>query len=194
MDRVRFGRALGYGARHAVKSLRAAAEAAGAPRASSTPSSPGVPGASRTSSARPSSAEPSSPEVIAPSSASSSAASRRTDPAAKPAAGLRTSAEQLLRASAQLRTVRHEAGKQVRRSLFSPLAKFSSVVSLQVSGTFFALVAFMMAQAAWRSRPMMQAGGGASSAARFYIVAGVGLLFAYFAVSNFLRARRRDRR
>ena len=192
MDRVRFGRALGYGARHAAKSLRAAAEAASAPGTSRAPSAPS------TSTPSSSSAQPSSSEVIAASApispSASHSAERPAGRAVEPAAGLRTSAQQVLRASAQLRTARHEAGKQVRRSFLGPLAKFSSVVSLQVSGTFFALVAVMMAQAAWRSRPMLQAGGGASNAGRFYLVVGVGLLFAYFAVSNFLRARRRNQR
>lgn len=93
----------------------------------------------------------------------------------------------------QTRTAQQQAGKQVRRSFFAPLAKFSSVVGLQVTGTFFALLALVMGQAAWRSRNALHMGWSAAEARRLYLVSAVALLFAYFAVSNYIRARRRDR-
>lgn len=81
----------------------------------------------------------------------------------------------------------------MRRSFFAPLAKFSSVVSLQVTGTFFALVALVMAQAAWRYRTGLHMGWAAAEARRLYLASGVALVFAYFAISNYVRAHRRDR-
>lgn len=192
MDRIRFGRALGYGARHAAKSLLAAAEAASAPGSGSG----AAPGAAAANAERGDAQrkQNGTPEKRATNPAESMGSTDRTAAGSRGAARTAAPMGQILRGAAQLRTVRREAGKQARRSFFSPLAKFSSVVSLQVTGTFFALLALIMAQAAWRSRAALHRASGAPELSRFYIVAAVGLLFAYFAVSNFVRARQRDRR
>ena len=176
MDRVRFGRALGYGARHAAKSLLAAADAAAAP--------PTAPNSTRIASPA---ASPSLRTGTRQSILSGSAASE--------------AAQRIAQSVGQVRGVKQQAGKQVLvagkqtgRSFFAPFAKFSSVVSLQVTGTFFALLALVMAQAAWRARAVVHMGWGAAEARKLYLVCGVAFLFAYFAISNFARARRRDRR
>jgi hypothetical protein len=138
MDRVRFGRALGYGARHAVKSLMQAADAATSP-----------------------------------------------DPSAGRKGVVQT--RQVVQQSAV------QAGK-LKRSVWSPLAKFSGVLWLQVTGTFFALIATVLGAALWSRRTEFRMPAGSHEAEKFYFLLVVFVAFAYFAVSNFVRAHRRDRK
>ncbi|MFP5232948.1 MAG: hypothetical protein ACLGQX_10025 [Acidobacteriota bacterium] len=149
MDRVRFGRALGYGARHAAKTLLQAADAARAP---------------------------------------SPAPSRAASPAQPPAAG---PAPPPVRPSVtpSAREVKH-----LGRSLWSPLARFSSVVWLQVTGLLFAMMALFLLQGVWQQRAALHLPPGSHPAERFYLLCAASLAFAYFSVSNFVRASRRDRR
>jgi hypothetical protein len=80
------------------------------------------------------------------------------------------------------------------RSVWTPLARFSSVVWLQVTGLFFALLAMFLGQGAWKERAAMKLPLGTHGAQRFYVMAAVFLVFAYFSVSNFVRAALKDRR
>jgi hypothetical protein len=148
MDRVRFGRALGYGARHAAKSLAQAVDAATTP----TPGKPPV-------------ARPASPGI-------------RSRVAAAPAT--------LKQASTHARV----AGK----SFWTPLAQFSSVLWLQVTGTFFLLIAGFFSQGLWKTRGAVHLPLHSPDAERFYLHLAAFTIFAYFAVSNFVRAYRRERR
>jgi hypothetical protein len=156
MDRVRFGRALGYGARHAAKTLMQAADAASTPSTARTEAGAG---ATQTGSAQRSAGNP--------------AASSQPQRVAS--------------------TAKH-ASRRLGRSMWSPLAKFSSVVWLQVTGLFFALLAMFLGQGAWKERAAMRLPPGSHEALRFYVMAAAFLAFAYFAVSNFVRAARRERR
>ena len=117
MDRVKFGRALGYGARHAAKTLVQAAEAASAPNPA--PSKPGPP--------HQAAAPPETPVFAGP------------------------------RRLPDVQTVK-AAGKQAKSSLVTPVVRFSNVVWLQVTGVFFALVAFTMGAAAWKARAAVHGG------------------------------------
>lgn len=157
MDRVKFGRALGYGARHAAKTLAQAAEAASAPSAAAK---------------------------AAGSTAAGVSGVRRAGnfPAAAPAGRGRSVPDR--------ETVR-AAGRQARSSIVAPVVRFSSVVWLQVTGVFFALVAFTMGAAAWRARGALHAGNGSHDAAKLYAYIAVCVLFTYFTVSSFVRAGRR---
>jgi hypothetical protein len=146
MDRVKFGRALGYGARHAAKTLLQAAEAASAP--DPTAKTPAV------SPSRPAESRP-NPEP-------------RRIPDAE--------------------TVR-TAGRQAKSSLVAPVVRFSSVIWLQVTGVFFALVAFTMGMAAWRARSAFHAGS--HGAIKLCAYMAFCALFTYFTVSSFVRAARR---
>ncbi len=148
MDRVKFGRALGYGARHAAKTLAQAAEAASAPNPAPNPTAGSLP---RTS-------------------------------AARPIAG-----RSRVRDVEVIRT----AGRQAKSSVVAPFVRFSSVVWLQVTGVFFALVAFVMGSAAWRVRTAIHATPGSHDAVKFYAYLGVCAVFTYFTVSSFVRAARR---
>jgi hypothetical protein len=151
MDRVKFGRALGYGARHAAKTLMQAAEAANVPNPT-----PGRP--------------PNPPRGMpTPTRGHASAGPRRI-----PDAG----------------TVK-AAGKQAKSSLVAPVVRFSSVVWLQVTGVFFALVAFTMGAAAWKTRAGFHAAANSPGAIKAYASVAVCALFTYFTVSSFVRAARR---
>jgi hypothetical protein len=143
MDRVRFGRALGYGARHAAKTLAQAVDAA-----TTTPARPG--GEAKAAGGR---------------------------PVARPTV-------------AQVTRQARVAGK----SAWAPVARFSSVIWLQVTGTFFALIAVVLGQAVWFRRAVFAQGAASHEAQKLFALALVFLLFAYFAVSNFVRAARRERR
>jgi hypothetical protein len=148
MDKVRLGRALGYGARHAAKSVVKAVDAASAPN---------------------------------PSRA-----------AARPAEARPSVAAQVAQARTQVVQTRKHAGR-LGRSVWSPLARFSSVLWLQVTGSFFAVIAAFLAQGVWKQRFAARMWG-STEATRFYIVAAVFATFAYLAVSSFVRAWRRERR
>ncbi len=157
MDRVRFGRALGYGARHAAKTLLQAADAARAPApspaapANSTPNAPTPP-------AQPQTTSPARPQL---------------KPSVRPSSG---------------------EAKRLGRSLWSPLAKFSSIVWLQVTGVLFAFMAVFLFQGVWQQRSARLLPPGSHPAQKFYLLCAATLAFAYFAVSNFVRAARKDRR
>lgn len=151
MDRVKFGRALGYGARHAAKTLVQAAEAASAP----DPAKGRQPNPAR--------------EEIAPPAGQSPAGPRRIP---------------------DVQTVK-AAGRQAKSSLVTPVVRFSSVVWLQVTGVFFALVAFTMGMAAWKARAGFHAAANSGGAMKVYAYVAVCALFTYFTVSSFVRAARR---
>lgn len=148
MDRVKFGRALGYGARHAAKTLVQAAEAASTPN----------------------------PAAKAPVASSSRPTETRSAPVSR-----RVPDAQTVRA----------AGQQAKSSLVAPVVRFSSVIWLQVTGVFFALIAFTMGAAAWRTRAALHAPAGSHDAAKLYAYMAVCALFTYFTVSSFVRAARR---
>jgi hypothetical protein len=78
--------------------------------------------------------------------------------------------------------------------MLSPVKKFSSVLWLEVTGTFFTLIAIFLAQGVWRLRASARAPLGSPESHKFFAYALVFLLFTWFAVSSFLRARRRSRR
>jgi hypothetical protein len=122
MDRVRFGRALGYGARHAAKTLAAAVEAATAP------------------------------DPRRPGGATDAGSAGAGAPAGERARG------GFQETVARVETVRRSApqvaaqAKGVGRSVWKPLARFSSVLWLEVTGTFFTLIAVFVASGAWKLR------------------------------------------
>jgi len=161
MDKVRLGRALGYGARHAAKTLAKVVDAA---------SAPGVAG---TSAAAPRAANPEAP---------------------RPMAEATRTVMEAHQAVQQARSQVRGAAKTAGRSVLAPVAKFSSVLWLEVTGTFFTLIALFVGQGAWKLRSAFRLSPATHEAQRLYLHTAVFLLFVYFAVSSFLRARRRQRR
>jgi len=155
MDKVRFGRALGYGARHTAKAIFSAVDAA------------------RTPSDQPPAA------AAAPRPISSQGASTpRPAPIQTPRPQRAVSAN----------------AKALGRSVFTPVARFSSVLWLQVTGSIFAVIALALGQALWLRRADLHLSPHDVLAERAYLLLGIFLLFLYFAVSSFVRAHRRERR
>lgn len=158
MDRVRFGRALGYGARHAAKSLRQAAEAAASPSAASSSPSGRQSGSGR--------------QIIHPAA---HVTQRITD-------------------TRQRVSVSTTHAKTLGRSVWSPLAQFSSVIWLQVTGTFFVLIALFLSEGLWKARTAIHLPLLSQAALKFYLQLAAFAGFTFFAISNFVKAHLRDRR
>lgn len=83
------------------------------------------------------------------------------------------------------------AAEHAKSSFVSPVVRFSSVVWLQVTGVFFALIAFTMGTAAWRARAGLHEAIGSPAAIKVYAYVAFCALFTYFTVSSFVRAARR---
>jgi uncharacterized membrane protein len=75
--------------------------------------------------------------------------------------------------------------------LFKPVKRFSSVLWLQVTGTFFALMAATTGIGAWRLRGALHKSMESHEAMKLYVCVFVFAVFTYFAVSSFVRAERR---
>jgi hypothetical protein len=151
MDRVRLGRVLGHGARHAAKTLVSAVDAATAPDPNPRVKTAGQPAA--------------------------------VHPVAQVAEAVR-----------QVSQAKAHAKAEVKRSVLGPLKTFSSVVWLQVTGTFFGLFALVMGGAVWAHREDFRLGLGSKPGQKMVFYSAVFLVFAWFTVSNFVRANRRQKR
>lgn len=75
-----------------------------------------------------------------------------------------------------------------RDGMFAPVRRASRAVSLEVTGSFFALFALSFAVGMWHARDELHAG--TRGIARFGAYAAIALFFAYCAGTSFLRARR----
>jgi hypothetical protein len=173
MDKVRFGRALGKGARGASKSLWEAASAVAAPDPSPKLTRPAAP---------PPQATASRPDT-----------SRPLD--------LREAADRVMKAhqlvtdtKRQMRDAAIGAAKESGKGVLAPVKKFSSVLWLEVTGTFFAFITLFLLQGVWTEYKKL--GGNLNSPAghKFIVYAVVSVLFSYFTVSSFVRARQRGKR
>jgi hypothetical protein len=169
MDRVRFGRALGYGVRQAAKTVAEAVDAATSPdpRATSNP---------------PATQQPINPvRSVEDVQRTVIEAHQRVQ-----------SAKSKVRS--QMRSQFQGAAKEAGKSALAPVAKFSSVLWLQVTGTFFGLLAMVMFEAVWKLRSALHAAPTSPDRLKFYACSALAALFAYFTTSNFVRASRRQRR
>jgi len=84
--------------------------------------------------------------------------------------------------------------KALGRSVLTPVARFSSVLWLQVTGSVFAVIALALGQAVWLRRADLRLSPHEAAAERAYLLVAIFVLFLYFAVSSFVRAHRRERR
>ena len=82
----------------------------------------------------------------------------------------------------------------LKRSVWSPLAKFSTVLWLEVTGLFFGIFALVTGQQVWKWHAAVRLPPSAPDAQRLYLYVFLFALFGYFTVSSFVRARRRQRR
>lgn len=164
MDRVRFGRALGFGARQAVKTLVTAVDAA---TANPSEKSAGV-------GVKDGPAQPLHRAPDAPVRKAAQTAARTVEQAREVKGGLR------------------RGSKRFGEALWGPFVRLSGVLWLEVSGVFFGIFALFALGAVIRLRGQWHAG----SAERQQLFGSVAMLalFGYFCVSNFVRARRRERR
>jgi hypothetical protein len=80
------------------------------------------------------------------------------------------------------------------RSVWTPVARFSSVVWLQVTGLFFALLAVFLGEGAWKERAAWRLPMGSHASTKFWVLVVAFGLFTYFCVSNFVRAWLRERK
>lgn len=150
MDSERFGRALGFGARAAAKTLVKAADAATAPS----------PRAKR------SHAEP----VV-------------ETPRQTPQTG-----EKVRITSQGVR----EGSRRFGQAVYEPAARITAVIWLEVMGVFFSLFVIVGTGYCWSHRAALH-GKDAADLRSFWMMAAVAVLFGYFCISSFLRARRRSR-
>ena len=177
MDSVRFGRALGFGARSAAKALITAVDAASSPN----PSTPPQPAAKPT------------PQPAAPQAATvqPSAPSRPVQAAARTAARATVQVQRNVR---QARTGVAQGGKRFGTSVWRPFVKLSGVLWLEMTGSFFALFALFAAQSTWAHRAdLHQTALNHTAHQHFLVSCGATLVFLYFSVTSFLKARRRSR-
>jgi len=95
--------------------------------------------------------------------------------------------------TAHKKTVSREAGR-LGRSFLAPFARAGHALWLEVTGTFFALFAAIFISYACRYRAALRLTGTNADAHRHLLIsAGAAALFGYFAVSSFVRARRRGK-
>ena len=150
MDRVRLGRALGFGARAAAKTLAQAADAAMSPNPNATK------------------------QTQAPT------------------------ASQLASTPAQRAGNVVTATGRMGRAVLEPVKRHSRELWLQITGSFFALLACSMAGGMWAIHVAVRsafqhahtnhAALWSQDLLKFYLAAAAFVMFAYFAVSNFIRA------
>ena len=168
MDSVRFGRALGTGARAAAKTLVAAADAAASPN----PSAGATQGGSGMKPERVSTAKPA---IVS---------GRFVDQAVKTTAQVLQNKEGLAR-----------GGKQFGQTVWGNFTRLSGVLWLEFTGVFFGIFALFAATGAWKLRgSLRETAANHDDHVHLLVLIGVAVGFGYFFVSSFLRASRKSRR
>ncbi len=180
VDRVRLGRALGYGTRHMAKTVAAVAEAAAA--------SPG----SRPVAAPQTHTSAVSAETTSQTGAHAEKAGSRVPESEAAPHRFPVLEGRILPNRAAARNLNHHA-RHLKDSVWQPLAVFSGALWLRVTGTFFALIAVTMGSAAWRGHYALRTTRDLFSAHHFWLFTLFAILFGYFAVSNFVRANLKER-
>lgn len=161
MDRERFGRVLGRGARMAARTALEAVDAATSP-SPATPSRP---------------APPPQPQVIPPR-----AEPVTQRPVSRPVANPRPDFLQAAAAAKQ-------GVAAAKQGVAAPLKRASRALWHELTGSFFALFALSFTAAMWKTRHNAMSAV-ADDRYRFYFFCVLAVLFGYFSVSSFVRARR----
>jgi hypothetical protein len=81
--------------------------------------------------------------------------------------------------------------KRFGQALWGPMAHTGSVLSLEITGLFFALFAIFFGQSAYTMRRDYLRG---PENHHFLVYAGFTLIFAWFTFSNFYKARQKEKR
>jgi hypothetical protein len=85
-------------------------------------------------------------------------------------------------------------GKRFGEAVWSPFVRLSGVLWLEFTGVFFGIFGLYALTGAWKLRENLHEKPGAHDAHIHFLMAAVmGVVFTYFCVSSFLRARRRER-
>ena len=170
MDSVRFGRALGVGARAAAKTLVTAVDAATSPNPSAGKKQQPV----NSSQPRPAANNP--PRTASPRAAVSQQVTRTATQAKRTTEGVA------------------RGGKRFGEAVWRPFVRLSGVLWLEFTGVFFGIFALYAASGAWKLRgEMVETAGNHDGHVHFLLAAGMALLFTYFCVSSFLRAKKKER-
>jgi hypothetical protein len=183
MDAVRFGRALGFGARQAAKTLVKAADAA----AAANPSAPTGRREEPSRVERP--PTPRTSQRPVPIEGQTSVSGDGNAPT-----GPQRAAKEAARTVVQARNTQKGLKRGVRlfgEAAWSPVVRLSGVLWLEVTGVFFGIFALSAGMAVWRMRGAWHAG--AAGHRSVVGAAAIAMLFGYFCVSSFVRARRRER-
>jgi len=191
MDRVRFGRALGFGARQAMKTLVTAVDAA-------TAENPSTGNIAPNQAPRPSADHP----AAGGSPAKVFAAAAPPGPDAPPRRAAYSAAKIVAQTRSQTvdqtRQVKQRLGhgsKRFGEAVWEPFVRLSGVLWLEVTGVFFGLFALVALGYLWKLRGAWHTN--TADAASHHSLLGAAIvfvLFGYFCVSSFLRARRRERK
>jgi hypothetical protein len=183
MDRVRLGRALGFGARQAVKTLVTAVDAATAENPSSKNANRG--GDAGRGPQPVAAPGPATGEVVDP--ASSAATPTLAAKAAHKAA-------QTVIQTREMRKGLKRGRRRFGEAAWEPFARLSGVLWLEFAGVFFGIFALFAAGGVWKLRGQWHSA--ATSDAHRQLLGALAMLavFGYFSVSSFVRARRRERR
>jgi len=166
MDRVRFGRALGFGARQAVKTLVTAVDAATA----ENPSVKGGPSSRAQTGARVSAPERPAVSVVSPK------------------------VEAVGKRAVQVPQGLKRGGKRFGEAVGGRFVRLSGVLWLEFTGVFFGIFALFALGALIRLRSDWHATATNAANHRSFLGAvGMLVVFGYFCVSSFVRAKKRER-
>jgi hypothetical protein len=164
MDSVRFGRALGIGARAAAKTLVTAVDAATAPN----PSSGAKAGPA--------------PEAASPKSKVEDAGARAGQQAARTTTQVRQTGRGL-----------KQGTKRFGEAVWGPFVKLSGVLWLEVTGVFFGIFALFAGIGTWKLRGALRLTAVNHEAhVHVFLSLLMAVVFGYFCVSSFVRASRRQ--
>jgi hypothetical protein len=141
--------------------------------------------------------------VTAADAATAENPSRKTVPArttsspapATPVRPIAQAAQTVARTVTQGREAKKALGRGRKRfgqAFFEPFVRLSGVLWMEVSGVFFGIFALFAMAAVWRLHGNWH--GGAQARKELAVAAAMLLVFGYFCVSNFVRARRREKR
>ncbi len=180
MDPVRFGRALGVGARAAAKTVVHAVDAASAANPAAVRQDSPARDPQRAGRA----IRGPAPIAGTPPPNPSAAKGGRGTQAAAAATQLKTGARGI-----------REGSRRFGREVWNPFVRLSGVLWLEVTGVFFGIFAAFALAAAWRLRTAWSASPpNPADRQRLFGALVMLAIFGYFSISSFLRARRRERR
>jgi hypothetical protein len=195
MDRVRFGRALGFGTRQAVKTIMTAVDAATADNPAASPSAKSSPAHPAAPTTKPSPTRPAHPSTsVSPIPADLIGTVFK---AASQAHNVHREAQQQVRSEVHRVAKRgvRQGASQFKESAWKPFVRLSGVLWLEVTGVFFGIFALFAFAAVLRLRAAWHATPANADQHRRLIGALIMLaIFGYFCVSSFVRAHRRERR